>query len=84
MRHGVVRVRVSRAKVWGSDGSVLEDARAALKDYATVITAGSGAYANRAEMLVFARSGAADGCFQYGDHFRSSEVAVDQERGRER
>lgn len=80
MRHGVVRVRVSRARVWGSDKAVLEDARAALKDYATVVTAGSGAYANRAEMLVFAPSGAADGCFQYGDHFRSRRTKSRESR----
>lgn len=78
--HGVVRVRVSCAKVWGSDDSVLEDARAALKDYATIVTAGSGPYARRAEMLVFATSGAANGYFQYGDHFRSRRTKTRESR----
>lgn len=59
VRKGVVRVRVQSYEKdsWGKDAEYLAKLQPALREYATVIAKGSGAYANAADMLVLPKPG---------------------------
>jgi hypothetical protein len=67
LSYGIVRVRVGSSQQYGADAAQLEAVRDALRDYATVVTAGSGSYAGPAELLVFAAgNGRGADRFHYG------------------